>query len=157
QIGLAIHNYNQIHGVLPPGYVSNWDVEFLRERGPGWGWASMILPQLEQSPIYDQIDFRRTIQDPGHATTRTTTIATFLCPSDDMPRKWTASAGLVKVVGGAILELVFPICDVAGANYVGVFGVGEPGVGGDGVFFRNTSVRLCEITDGLSQTLLVGE
>src|SRR5262245_53748364 len=78
EIGLAIHNYNQIHGVIPPGYVSNWDVKFLRERGPGWGWASMILPQLEQNAIYDQIDFRRTIQDPCHATTRITTIATFL-------------------------------------------------------------------------------
>ena len=157
QIGLAIHNYNQIHTVLPPGYVSTWDAAFLRERGPGWGWGSMILPQLEQNPIYDQIDFRREIQDPTQATIRTQSIATFVCPSDDMPLKWTASVGLVKITGGAILELVLPLCDVAGANYVGVYGVGEPGVAGDGVFFRNTSVRLSEITDGLSQTLLVGE
>jgi prepilin-type N-terminal cleavage/methylation domain-containing protein/prepilin-type processing-associated H-X9-DG protein len=157
QIGVALHNYNQVHLVLPPGYVSNWDPVFLKETGPGWGWASMILPQLEQTPIYDQIDFRQPIQGPTHATTRTTRIATFLCPSDDMPLQWTASAGLVKVTNGAILELVIPICDVAGANYVGVFGVGEPGIDGDGVFFRNTSVRFSEITDGLSQTLLVGE
>jgi prepilin-type N-terminal cleavage/methylation domain-containing protein/prepilin-type processing-associated H-X9-DG protein len=157
QIGLAIHNYTQIHGVLPPGYVSNWDPVFLRETGPGWGWASMILPQLEQNSIYDQIDFRRQIQDPSQATIRTTRIATYFCPSDDMPSTWRASAGLVKVVGGVIFELVVPICDVAGANYVGVFGVGEPGVDGDGVFFRNTSVRFSGITDGLSQTLLAGE
>jgi prepilin-type N-terminal cleavage/methylation domain-containing protein/prepilin-type processing-associated H-X9-DG protein len=157
QIGLALHNYNQIHGALPPGYVSNWSTVWLRETGPGWGWASMILPQLEQGPIYDQIDFRRPIQDPTQSTVRTVPIATFLCPSDNMPLRWTASAGLVKVSGGGILELVIPICDVAGSNYVGVYGIGEPGVGGDGVFFRNTSVRLAEITDGLSQTLAVGE
>ncbi len=157
QIGLAIHNYTQVHGALPPGYVSNWDPVFLRETGPGWGWASMILPQLEQNSIYDKIDFRRQIQDPTQATTRTARIATYLCPSDDMPSTWTASVGLVKVVGGAVFELVIPICDVAGSNYVGVYGVGEPGVDGDGVFFRNTSVRFSGITDGLSQTLLVGE
>jgi prepilin-type N-terminal cleavage/methylation domain-containing protein/prepilin-type processing-associated H-X9-DG protein len=157
QIGLALHNYNQIHGALPPGYVSTWDPSFLRERGPGWGWASMILPQLEQNPIYEQIDFRRQIQDPTQATVRTTRIATYFCPSDDMPLTWKATVGLVKVNGGSILELVFPLCDVAGSNYVGVFGIGEPGVGGDGVFFRNVSVGFSQITDGLSQTLCVGE
>ena len=157
QIGLALHNYNQLHGALPPGYVSTWDPVFLRERGPGWGWASMILPQLEQAPIHDRIDFRRQIQDSSQATVRTTLIASYLCPSDNMPSTWTASVGLVKVSGGAILELLRPLCDVAGSNYVGVFGVGEPGVDGDGVFFRNTSIRFADITDGLSQTLCVGE
>ncbi len=157
QIGLALHNYNQTHGVLPPGYVSNWDPVFLRETGPGWGWASMILPQLEQNPIYNQIDFGRRIQDPTQSTVRTVAIASYLCPSDNMPLSWTASVGLVRVSGGIIEELVLPLCDVAGSNYVGVYGIGEPGVGGDGVFFRNTSVRLAGITDGLSTTLAVGE
>jgi prepilin-type N-terminal cleavage/methylation domain-containing protein/prepilin-type processing-associated H-X9-DG protein len=157
QIGLGLHNYSQAHGTFPPGYVSTWDQVFLRERGPGWGWASMILPQFEHNSIYNQIDFRRQIQDSSQATVRTTSIATFTCPSDDMPLTWKATVGLVKVTGGSILELVFPLCDVAGSNYVGVFGIGEPGVGGDGVFFRNISVRFSEITDGLSQTLCVGE
>jgi prepilin-type processing-associated H-X9-DG protein len=74
-----------------------------------------------------------------------------------MPLHWEASVGLVRVAGGAIQELVHPLCDVAGSNYVGVFGIGEPGVAGEGIFFRNVSVRMAEITDGLSQTLCVGE
>jgi len=157
QIGVAIHNYAQIHGALPPGYVSNWDPVFLRETGPGWGWASMILPQFDNNPIYNQIDFRRQIQDPTQATIRLALIASYLCPSDNMPSSWRASVGLVRVAGGTIIELVIPICDVAGSNYVGVFGIGEPGVAGEGVFFRNTSVRFSDITDGLSETLLAGE
>ncbi len=80
QIGLALHNYSQAHGALPPGYVSTWDPVFLRERGPGWGWASMILPQVEQIPIYNQIDFRRQIQDSSQATVRITQICNVLLP-----------------------------------------------------------------------------
>ena len=34
QIGLALHNYAQIHGPLPPGYVSNWDPCSCGRRGP---------------------------------------------------------------------------------------------------------------------------
>jgi prepilin-type processing-associated H-X9-DG protein len=49
------------------------------------------------------------------------------------------------------------ICDVAAANYVGVFGVSEPGVDGEGVFFRNSRIGMRDIVDGTSSTLIVGE
>jgi hypothetical protein len=119
----------------------------------------MIMPELEQGPLFNQINFsvKIQIQDPTQATNRRALVGTFLCPSDNMPRSWTASAGFMSVNGGVIEELLYPICDVAGANDVGVYGIGEPGVAGEGIFFRNTSVRFSEITDGLSQTLLVGE
>src|SRR5438309_2360128 len=55
------------------------------------------------------------------------------------------------------LLVVTAICDVASANYVGVFGIAEPGVDGEGVFSRNNAIRIGDITDGTSQTLLVGE
>ena len=50
-----------------------------------------------------------------------------------------------------------PICDVAGSNYVGVFGIGEPGVDGNGIFYRGSFTRIVDITDGLTNTLCVGE
>src|SRR5262245_55592049 len=46
QVGLALANYTEHHRSLPPGYVSEWSDYFRRELGPGWGWASMILPEL---------------------------------------------------------------------------------------------------------------
>ena len=46
---------------------------------------------------------------------------------------------------------------MASANYIGVFGITEPGVDGEGLFFRNSSVRIEDVTDGTSQTLAVGE
>src|SRR5262249_7817138 len=52
---------------------------------------------------------------------------------------------------------VAAVCDVASADYVGVFGVGEPGVDGDGVFFRNSRIAVGDITDGTAATIVVGE
>lgn len=157
QIGLAIQGYAQARNVLPPGYVSGWDQNSLSETGPGWGWGTMILPQLEQAPLFNSINFVLRIQNPEHVTARQTSLAVYLCPSDTMPKTWEATYGLVRVIMGKVITDVVPICDVPGANYVGVFGVGEPGVDGDGVFFRNSSVRFAQITDGLSNTMCAGE
>ena len=49
------------------------------------------------------------------------------------------------------------ICDVASANYVGMYGNSEPGIDGKGLFFRNSKVQFREITDGTSHTIAVGE
>jgi prepilin-type N-terminal cleavage/methylation domain-containing protein/prepilin-type processing-associated H-X9-DG protein len=157
QIGLAIANYTEAHGAMPPGYVSHWDSYFRREVGPGWGWASMLLPQLEQQPIYDSINFRMPIQHGQNETARLRPIEIFLCPTDNMPRIWTATEGVVWIYAGQIFSSLIPICDVSASNYVGMFGIGEPGVDGDGVFYRNSSTRPVDILDGLSNTISVGE
>jgi prepilin-type N-terminal cleavage/methylation domain-containing protein/prepilin-type processing-associated H-X9-DG protein len=157
QIGIALGNYTQQHGGLPPGYVSIWVPTLKREIGPGWGWAAMLLPELEQENVFNQINFEVAIDEPVHATVRLTAIEVFLCPTDDMPRRWTTAEGTVWIYAGEIFSAQTPICDVAAANYVGVFGIGEPGVDGDGVFFRNSFIRPNDITDGESNTMGVGE
>ena len=48
QIGLALHNYHDAHGVLPPGYVYQPGYAT-----GGFGWASMILPYMEQTPLFN--------------------------------------------------------------------------------------------------------
>ena len=84
-------------------------------------------------------------------------LSVFLCPSDNMPLRWTATDSETWMYMGQIYSSSITICDVAGSNYVGVFGIGEPGVNGEGVFFRGSYMPLTAITDGLSQTLCVGE
>src|SRR6185312_13696078 len=86
QIGLALANYCNRHGAFPPGYQSVYDRNYQREIGPGWGWASMILPDLEQQPLFDKIRFETAIPDPTMATARLAGLKVFLCPSDTMPR-----------------------------------------------------------------------
>jgi prepilin-type N-terminal cleavage/methylation domain-containing protein/prepilin-type processing-associated H-X9-DG protein len=157
QMGLAIANYTNRHGTLPPGYQSIYSTIFQQEVGPGWSWASMILPDLEQQPLHDNIVFEATMQDPSMATVRLVDLAVFLCPSDNMPLRWTATDSETWMYGGQIYSSNVPLCDVAGSNYIGVFGIAEPGVNGEGVFFRGSYMPLSAITDGLSNTLCVGE
>jgi prepilin-type N-terminal cleavage/methylation domain-containing protein/prepilin-type processing-associated H-X9-DG protein len=157
QIGLAIANYTVRHGTMPPGYQSIYSTVFQNEIGPGWGWASMILPDLEQQPLHDDIVFETPMQGPTMATVRLSTMKVFLCPSDNMPLSWTATQSETWMYGGQVYSTSIPICNLAGCNYIGMFGIGEPGVNGQGVFYRGSYMPLQYITDGLSETLCAGE
>ena len=73
QIGLALHNYHQALGVFPPATSApstrpsldacDQDAENSRsvDLGPGWAWGSMILPQMEQQPLYNSINFNLSV------------------------------------------------------------------------------------------------
>ena len=55
QIGLALHSYHDRVGALPPGYATTVAAGGA-ENGPGWGWATFLLDDLEQSNLRRQID-----------------------------------------------------------------------------------------------------
>ncbi len=151
QIGLAIQNYHDVVLVFPPGYRSNADAQG-NDTGPGWGWAALALPQVEQRPLYHSINFSIAIETPANSTSRLATISTFLCPSDPTaPVYWAVNRD--AATGAAIRN----ICQVASSNYVGMYGLGEPGPDGNGMFFRDSAIAIRDVTDGLSQTIFVGE
>src|SRR5437773_3723439 len=149
QMGLALLNYESTHKVFPPGYVSSFTSKG-DDTGPGWGWASMILPEIEQGAIYRTIHFDLPI-DHANNGVRVASIPEFFCPADQVKRVWPAKS---RDTSGKPVAL---ICEVAASNYVGMYGVGEPGIDGNGIFFRNSNIGLRHITDGTSQTLAVGE
>jgi prepilin-type processing-associated H-X9-DG protein len=117
----------------------------------------MILPLIDQPGVYNEINFAINIPDPPNLTARSRAIGVYLCPEDNMARLWTTANGELWVYHGTIYSAQLPLCDVAGSNYVGVFGIGEPGVDGEGVFYRNSFIRPIDIADGLTHTLCVGE
>jgi prepilin-type N-terminal cleavage/methylation domain-containing protein/prepilin-type processing-associated H-X9-DG protein len=150
QIGLAMQSYHANIQVFPPGYVSKFDTSG-NDTGPGWGWAAMLLPQFEQTVMYSAINFDIAIEDPSNRTTRMANITVFLCPSDTVRTCWWAVA---RDTSGAPL---WNICQVGPSNYVGMYGTGEPGPDGEGLFFRNSAIGIPNITDGTSETIAVGE
>jgi prepilin-type N-terminal cleavage/methylation domain-containing protein/prepilin-type processing-associated H-X9-DG protein len=150
QVGLALQNYHDANRQFPPGYTSGVGPNG-EDTGPGWGWAAFILPHMEQQPLFSQITLTVPIEASQHATARTTIVKSYLCPADSPPQ--TIPVGPANASG----QLTSVTCQLATASYTGCFGVSEPGVDGEGVFFRNSQVRIGDITDGTSQTILVGE
>src|SRR5262245_18176159 len=88
QIGVAFHNYHGAYGSFPPGFVSQAAAVDDESLGPGWGWAALLLPYVEQDNLYRQINFAKDIADAANAQARVTSLSLFRCPSDN-PRGLT--------------------------------------------------------------------
>lgn len=150
QLGLALHNYEGTHLTFPSGYVSNFNATG-DDTGPGWGWSPMLLPQFEQTPLFNSINFTLPIEVAANQTSRLVTVGSYLCPSDRSQVYWAVNRDIAT---GAPRQ---DICQVAPSNYVAMYGVGEPGPDGNGLFFRNSKVGLRDIIDGTAQTIALGE
>ncbi|MFO0819278.1 MAG: DUF1559 domain-containing protein [Pirellulales bacterium] len=161
QIGLASHLYHDVHQSLPSGWISlDPATKYPLATGePGWAWASMLLPFIEQANVSDgMIRYPLSITDPVHDTVRVMSLPVFRCKSD--PGRATFELGTED-------DPTVPLVTLASANYVGVFGTTElhdceglP-VGaicrGNGAFQHIMGVNFAEFLDGTSNTLLVGE
>jgi prepilin-type N-terminal cleavage/methylation domain-containing protein len=152
QIGIALHNYESARRSFPPGFISaaKNNVVNAEGTGPGWGWGAFILPYLEESAVFQQIDFKKNITDPLYDQLREKPLTIFRCPSDSVELPLFA---VQNSSGSAITQLAF-------GNYVGVAGTFEVSVypdEGNGVLFRNRQIAIKQITDGLTHTIMVSE
>jgi prepilin-type N-terminal cleavage/methylation domain-containing protein/prepilin-type processing-associated H-X9-DG protein len=156
QMGIALISYHDTVGVFPMGYAARGPfVDGLTDTGPGWSWASMILPQMDQRPLFAAINFSLDVSDPANATAAQTRLTAYLCPSDVPPSTSFA------VANGAGIELA----RVAPSSYTACVGgeetaadLGYDGRGkGRGVFYRNSATKMTDIRDGASATALVYE
>jgi prepilin-type N-terminal cleavage/methylation domain-containing protein/prepilin-type processing-associated H-X9-DG protein len=170
QIGLALHHYHDDKKVFPPGYIdgnTNPDSTPDNDMGPGWGWASLILPYLDQGTIYNQINFSLPVGLGSNMAVSQMQLALYLCPSDGEAQNFIVYDSSYN-----------PITTVAFGNYVGCNGWEEcfmgaggnppPGSGADGpsgtygkagvgIFYRNSRNKTASVKDGLSNTIFVGE
>lgn len=149
QIGLALHNYHDQLGSFPMGYLA-WPNPNPLATSPGWSWASMILPQLEQSPLLNAANVVLPVEHLVNETARLTPLTLFVCPTDLQTGKFTVT----RSDGSAI-------ADGQTISYAGNYGRGgdvqDLPEFSNGVFGRNVVVNLRDITDGSSQTFAVGE
>jgi prepilin-type N-terminal cleavage/methylation domain-containing protein/prepilin-type processing-associated H-X9-DG protein len=139
QISLACYNYESAYGTLPPGRNPGAPTLFT---GAG-GWLYQLLPYVEQAPLYNacQQNFNANIRTP---------VNTYFCPSE--PR------GEVAGQGGTTQGQ-----ETAGLTwYVGVTGAtynsdGTVPAGQGGIFEPSIKVRVTDVLDGTSNTLMIGE
>jgi prepilin-type N-terminal cleavage/methylation domain-containing protein/prepilin-type processing-associated H-X9-DG protein len=149
QIGLALHNYHDRNETLPPGYYdpAPWPQP---DQGPGWGWASFILADVEQAALGSQINLVNNVGDPNSAGPRATFLKVLWCPSENRVEDFTVNDG-----GSNSWELAQG-CYVACNGNDGVDDFTTPPHTGS--FVRGKlGFRLTDIQDGLSNTFFVGE
>ena len=187
QLGLALHNYHDVYNTFPMGvanyragcalaagdgngyYINDFNVRY-----GTWSWQAAAMPFLELSNIYDQVGVGK--QEPydalANATLRTTLqtpVGVLNCPSDTGLNLNSGTFRNVRASNGSDYQ-------VAKTNYVGVHhtqlnvcnntlsvvgttnfmnnGSNQPYAG---AFTHSASTPMSQFSDGLSNTLLVGE
>jgi prepilin-type N-terminal cleavage/methylation domain-containing protein/prepilin-type processing-associated H-X9-DG protein len=166
QIGLALQNYHDTNNAFPPGYIdgnTNPNSTPDNDVGPGWGWASLLLPYVEQQNVYNQINFSVGVGLGTNAAISQIHLKVYECPSDPYQQNFTVWPTTVVVAHGNYVgcngweECYYG----AGGNPQGGAGTdalaGNYGGGGAGLFWRNSRNRIASVSDGLSNTIVVGE
>ncbi|MES2791286.1 MAG: DUF1559 domain-containing protein [Planctomycetota bacterium] len=147
QMGLALHNYHDTFNVFTPGAMGYGGVPSEIRTC----FFQAILPYVEQSALYNQINFSGTWASttayPAYATTNPlimTQIPVFMCPTDPNSGK----------------RQVNPYVRGFYANYLTVNGstaMGDMNSVQNGMFYVISSTRMRDITDGTSNTAMMAE
>jgi len=149
QLGIALHARHDQVGTLPPGCEAI---------GGAWGssWKVYILPFIEQGNIYNKWSF--TGGSGWQNSTNTNlisnlTIKTYRCPSSPLPDMCPYNGN-----PGGTIQMFSTYAGIAGsATAPDVQSSGQGYITGSGILFPNSSVKLTDITDGTSNTIMVGE
>ncbi len=182
QIALSLHNYHDANQTFPPGYVSIMGVQEQRLNNE-WGWGAFLLPYLDQSPLFLQINFETSVNVPmsnpdnpmssgiafrtPNASIITNRINPYLCSIDSALVESNEYESLLKsrpyapssysaITGIEWTDL--PCATVVNSLKNEQLTLTEkPCSPNDGAFYLNSRTRIKDIRDGCSQTLLIGE
>lgn len=146
QLGLAIHNYHDLHLKIPPAFFIDpaaWK--------PSWAWTSLILPQMELQSLHDALDVTGSPFGGGVAFAPATPesqtpVPAYVCPTDPGPRlnhrKGDHGKSNYRAVLGNVTTPSATIAILTSTN---------------GTIIANSVLMLSNVTDGLSNTIVIGE
>jgi prepilin-type N-terminal cleavage/methylation domain-containing protein/prepilin-type processing-associated H-X9-DG protein len=144
QVGLAMLNYESAMGGLPPRRNT--------VAGTYRGWGPAILSYVEQTALGGNYQLNYNFYDPQNAANIIVPLKLFICPSGPGARTVTVTQGGVTAVGAA--------GDYFGPNSFSSSLYGVQALSGNTTVTAmsdNANRKLTDITDGLSNTLLVTE
>lgn len=163
QMGIALHNYHDVHRVFPPSYViqpGGGGVHgppdpITRDAGPGWAWGALLLPFVDQEPLHNQLNFSRPCWDASQQPFVQARLDLHLCPS----ATGTEGPTQVEDVNGAVLATFGRSCYVANVGQEEPWGYTIDDYRGiaNGPLYRNAGTRMADVIDGLSNTIFLGE
>jgi len=158
---IGLHNYASANGYFPPAY----ETPTKGSLQPGWGWSAIMLPQIEQEPLYNGMGLPNSvfgslppsIVPPTAAypigvtnALSQTKVSIYRCPSDigpplNAPRLNHGMSNYRAIMGPSGADI----------NPNHGFFIGDQDLGG--LMFQNSKVRLENVPDGTSNTLAIGE
>jgi prepilin-type N-terminal cleavage/methylation domain-containing protein len=156
QIGLAIHNYHDVHLAFPPGHVvQKADPDYSPTADTpieSWGWGAFLLPFVEQSALYNQAGIStgqilQNVIDPIALTP----VAVYRCPTDPAP---AIGVNRLRDVNWALSN--YKACH---GHRIGALEINPVLEAMNGIFSKaggkvNDTVRMKDVTDGLSNTIM---
>ena len=161
QLGLAMHSYHDVYNQLPSGLEAvNGTNKCPAQGNPNndarASWSISILPYLEQNNLYQLMNLNTTtainnqfipgLANAGNKTAQSTVLPGFNCPSDPKTAGTLQSNYLAVAGGGAAAD-----CPCTATSFTPMI------LYANGAFFINSNTKLTGITDGTTNTYLVGE
>jgi prepilin-type N-terminal cleavage/methylation domain-containing protein/prepilin-type processing-associated H-X9-DG protein len=161
QIGVAIQSFHDTSKYYPSAYQSQPGGAMgaadpdTGDAGPGWTFLVQIMPFLELENVRESLDLKSPSWSPTNAEAVQRSIPGYCCPS-------VSDASItyeVKDAGGTVLAVFSRAHYVACAGRLNVWD--NPAANltpfADGVLFRNSRIRMQDVSDGTSRTIFVGE
>ena len=139
QLVLALHNYHEQVNTFPPGIVTDNGGCLL-----GFGWSAMILPGIDQAPLYNSLGINSNLFPAPASPLTQTVLNVFICPSDTGPNLNPNKGNNAK------------------SNYRGVQGTLDDNQLAtsfvqNGMLYLNSRIRFADVIDGTSNTVLITE
>ena len=175
QVGIAFHNYESSIGTLPPGIqtmfsssgggngipgqLSNCGSQDRTGNFFGLGWGALILPHLEQTALATQINYAQTYDSNPNFSIGAKSVNLFMCPSDPQRDE------LVSCCSG-IQNGADPLEDLRMTNMAGISDSDnytcdnywpKQLTRANGIMAERYGCKIAQVTDGLSNTLMIGE
>jgi prepilin-type N-terminal cleavage/methylation domain-containing protein/prepilin-type processing-associated H-X9-DG protein len=153
QLALAMHNYANVNEALPMGYANQWCEVVADAMCISHGPFVALLPYIEQQPLFNAVNFERNIYMSSNTTIYATGVKTLWCPSDP-----TSSLPVINNLFETNQNTIYLssyVCSTGswynhGRNPVRT-------AQNNGLFWGASATRFADVTDGLSNTIALGE
>ncbi len=148
QLGLGVHNFSDLNNVLIPARIN---YQYL-------GWTVMILPYIEQNNLFTQFDMTKTVMVQSQSA-MSQAVPIYICPSRHKPGQQSKSFNVAGTnMNGAMGD--YATCDGTNADDPPYRRVSAKGMlinASGNISNWKSLTRYATITDGLSNTLMMGE
>lgn len=158
QLGMAFHGHEGLKRYLPPAVTNVSTAPVVQHN-----WATYLLPYVEADHVYQQYNFAANWRDASNRAARATNVPVFLCPSNSTAPRFDTVVNASATTPNAVSDYA-PITGVSSLLSVSLGfttatfpTVNRVGAIGSDVITNVEQIKLADIRDGTSSTILLAE